>query len=186
MVKSITISMSFPDAASINSKDCVYGCNTKIYWNTLNKEYVEVTSKKKHICPNRSKNNNKLEVTASNYNKTLSSKPTHYNNNQINNQVNSNSNSQNYKKSWFPKPNYKQPMDNSLEILKGPIDVIRKQYEVLSDLIKEFKGKTHGSQSNILSDNSLQIIVYYEVPEGTRDEIKRMFEIYARNDIRIQ
>ncbi len=75
-------------------------------------------------------------------------------------------------------------MDNSLEILQGPTDTIRKQYEVLADLIKEFKGKTHGSQSHILSDNSLQIIVYYEVPEGMRDEIKRMFEIYARNEIK--
>ena len=36
-------------------------------------------------------------------------------------------------------------MDNSLEILQGSSDTIRKQYEILSDLIKEYNGKTHGS-----------------------------------------
>lgn len=82
--------------------------------------------------------------------------------------------------------NNKQPLDNSLEILQGSPDTIIKQYEVLTDLIKEFKGKTHGSQSHNLPGNSLQIVVYYEVPEGMRDEIKRMFTIYTRNEIEIR
>ena len=60
-----------------------------------------------------------------------------------------------------------------------------KQYETLSDLIKEFKGKTHGSQSHGLPNNSLQIIVYYEVPEGMRNDIKRMFKTYTKNEIEI-
>jgi hypothetical protein len=47
-------------------------------------------------------------------------------------------------------------MDNSLEILQGLADIRRKQYEILSDLIKEYNGKTHGSQSHILADNSIQ------------------------------
>ncbi len=47
--------MSSSDAAAIiNPKDCVYGCKTRIYWNTLTREYWEVFTKKKHMCPNRS------------------------------------------------------------------------------------------------------------------------------------
>ena len=30
---------------------------------------------------------------------------------------------------------------------------------------------------------TLQIVVYYEVPEGMRDEIKRKFKIYTKNEI---
>jgi len=76
-------------------------------------------------------------------------------------------------------------MDNTLEILQGSPLIITKQYEVLSDLIKEFNGKTHGSQSHTLPDNSLQIVVYYEVPEGTRDEIKRMFQSGTKNEMEL-
>ena len=76
-------------------------------------------------------------------------------------------------------------MDNSVEILQGSADIIIKQYEVLTDLIKEFEGKTHGSQSHSLQNNSLQIVIYYEVPEGKRDEIKEIFKTYARNEIEI-
>ncbi len=76
-------------------------------------------------------------------------------------------------------------MDNSVEILQGSADIIIKQYEVLTDLIKEFKGKTHGSQSHSLQNNALQIVVYYEVPEGKRDDIKRMFETCTKNEIEI-
>ncbi|MGN6709692.1 MAG: hypothetical protein ACTHKF_10135 [Candidatus Nitrosocosmicus sp.] len=46
-------------------------------------------------------------------------------------------------------------MDNSLEIIQGSTDTIRKQYEILFDLIKEYYGKTHGSHSHILADNSI-------------------------------
>jgi hypothetical protein len=71
-------------------------------------------------------------------------------------------------------------MDNSLEILQGSADAIRKQYEILSDLIKEYNGKTHGSQSHIDANNSIHLIVYYEVPEGVREEIKRTFESFTQ------
>ena len=74
-------------------------------------------------------------------------------------------------------------MDNSVEILQGSSNTIIKKYEALSDLIKEFKGKTHGSQSHNLPNNSLQIVVYYEVPEGMREELKRMFKTYTKNEI---
>src|SRR6476620_6319080 len=143
--------MRSSDANTINHKDCIYGCNTRIYWNTLTNEYLEEVSKKKHVCPNRSTNNNK----------SVSSTTTQTNNNY-------NNNNHNYKKSWTPKFNNKQPMDNSLEILQGSVDTIRKQYEILSDLIKEYNGKTHGSQSHIDANNSIHLILYYEVPEVMR------------------
>jgi hypothetical protein len=73
-------------------------------------------------------------------------------------------------------------MDNSLEILHGQADTIRKQYEILSDLIKKYNGKTYGSQSHILANNFIQIIVYYEVPEGMRDEVKGKFNVVIRNE----
>ena len=173
--------MSTLDVSNINSKYCVYGCNTKIYWNTLNSEYSEVATKKKHFCPNRSINSNK-SVDAAAINNNTSSKPTYYKNNHPN--YYGNKNNYNYKKSWL-NSNNKQPMDNSVEILQGSADTVTKQYEMLTDLIKEFKGKTHGSQSHSLQNNSLQIVVYYEVPEGTRDEIKVMFKAYTRNEIEI-
>ena len=174
--------MSSSDATTINHKDCIYGCNTRIYWNTSTSEYLEAVSKKKHLCPNRSTNNNKsVSSTATQTNNNnITSKPMAYHNN------NNYKNNYNYKKSWNTKINNKQPMDNSLEILHGSADTIRKQYEVLSDLIKEYNGKTHGSQSHILADNSIQIIVYYEVPEGMRDEIKKAFENFTqRSELKV-
>ena len=179
--KSEIKNMSSLDVSNINSKYCVYGCNTKIYWNTFNNEYSEVITKKKHFCPNRSFNSNKPAVATA-IDDNTSSKSTYYKNNHINN--NGSKNNYNYKKSW-PNSNAKQPMDNSVEILQGSADTIIKQYEVLTDLIKEFKGKTHGSQSHSLQNNSLQIVIYYEIPEGKRDEIKGIFKTYTRNEIEI-
>ena len=174
--------MSTIDVSNINSKYCVYGYNTKIYWNTLNSEYSEVLTKKKHFCPNRSIYSNK-SVDAAAINNNTSSKPTSHKNNLTNNY--SNKNNYSYKKSWPNPNNNKQPMDNSVEILRGSADKVTKQYEVLTDLIKEFKGKTHGSQSHNLPNNTLQIVVYYEVLEGKRDDIKRMFETFTKNEIEI-
>ncbi|HEX7143221.1 MAG TPA: hypothetical protein VF222_12160 [Nitrososphaeraceae archaeon] len=65
-------------------------------------------------------------------------------------------------------------MSNSFELLTGPIDSIQKKYEILSDIVTEYGGKVHGSQSHIVeTNNSIQLIVYYEVPEGKRDEVKQ-------------
>jgi hypothetical protein len=55
----------------------------------------------------------------------------------------------------------------------------------LTDLVKEYNGKIHGSQSHITANDSIQLIVYYEVPEGMRDEIKRLFESFTRDEIKI-
>src|ERR1044072_2050408 len=173
--------MSSSDVSNINSKNCVYGCNTQIFWDTLNGEYLEVLTKKKHFCPNRSIDKNRSGGAAT-INNHIPSKSPFYKNDHTNNY--SSKNNYNYKKSWN-NSNNKQPMDNSLEILQGSPLTITKQYEVLSDLIKEFNGKTHGSQSHTLSDNSLQIVVYYEVPEGMRDEIKRMFQSGTKNEMEL-
>ncbi len=178
--------MSSPTTATnVNPKDCVYGCNTKIYWNTIIREYWEISTNKKHVCPNRSSNNHKPVSKAAEepINNNATPKPTHYNNNHKNNGYSSN---YNYKKPWTPRFNNKQPMDNSLEILQGSsADEIRNQYEVLADLIKEYNGKTHGSQSHILANDSMQLIVYYEVPEGLREEIKKKFKDFTRNEIKV-
>lgn len=173
--------MSNLDISSINSKYCAYGCYTKIYWNNINGEYLEVETKRKHICPKRSNNSNKRIIDAAETNTNTPPKPLYYKNNPINGY--SSKNNYSNKKSWS-NLNNKQPMDNSVEILRGSTDTIIKQYEVLTDLIKEFKGKTHGSQSHSLLNDSIQIVVYYEVPEGKRDEIKELFKTYIRNEIK--
>jgi hypothetical protein len=65
-------------------------------------------------------------------------------------------------------------MSNSLELLTGPIDSIQKKYEILSDIVIEYQGKVHGSQSHI-NNNIISLVVYFEVPEGKREEVKRKF-----------
>ena len=37
-------------------------------------------------------------------------------------------------------------MSNSFELLTGPVESIQKKYEILSDIVTEYKGKVHGSQ----------------------------------------
>ncbi len=79
-------------------------------------------------------------------------------------------------------------MSNSFELLTGPIETIQQKYEILSDIvIVEHGGKVHGSQSHIVANNnSMQLIVYYEVPLGQRDEVKQKFINYTRNLIALQ
>jgi hypothetical protein len=72
-------------------------------------------------------------------------------------------------------------VDNPLEILQGTsTDTITKQHGVLADLIKEYNDKTWFS-IHILANNFIQIIVYYEIPEAKRDEIKEKFDGFVRN-----
>ena len=86
----------------------------------------------------------------------------------------------------IPKPNYynefsKQPkpkMSNSLELLQGQIQDIQRKYEVLSDIVSEYNGKVHGSQSHV-NGNSISLVIYYEVPDGMRDEVKRKFNDFV-------
>ena len=162
---------------TINPKPCNYGCNTTIYWNTSENAYFEVFSGNRHQCPNRQQDSNYNKKAASSYSSppphTSANKPSYYSTTTNNN-----------KKSWsttttIPKPK----MSNSLELLQGPIADVQKKYEILSDIISAANGKVHGSQSHIVTttNNSISLIVYYEVPEGQRDEIKHKFSSHVKN-----
>ena len=150
---------------NINPKPCVYNCNTQIYWNTSVNEYWEVFTKKKHICPNRV--NKPVTTTSNNVAGTVArtnTKPTYYS-----------------KKPW----NSNQPkskMSNSFELLTGPIDAIQKKYEILSDIVTEYNGKVHGSQRDRDPKTGIiDLLVYYEVPLGQREEVKRKYDNFVRN-----
>jgi hypothetical protein len=142
----------------INPKSCNYNCGTRIYWNNSENAYFEVFSGNRHQCPNRSKSvtsTNNTTVT------TTMNKPSYYN-----------------KFAKQPKPK----MYNSLELLQGPITDVQKKYEILSDIVSEVNGKVHGSQSHIVVNaNVISLIVYYEVPEGQRDEVKHKFNSSIKN-----
>ena len=68
-------------------------------------------------------------------------------------------------------------MSNSLELLLGPIADTQKKCKIISDIVTEYNDKVHGSQSHIMQDNSIQLIVYYEVPEGKREEVNENLRI---------
>jgi hypothetical protein len=136
----------------INPKPCNYGCNTRIYWNTSENAYIEVFTKKRHSCPNRTKSTNTTRATVT--------KPNYYNK---------------FAKEHVTKPK----MSNSFELLTGSIQDIQKKYEMLSDIVTEYNGKVHGSQSHIVANNSMSLIVYYEVPLGQREQVKRKFNDFV-------
>jgi hypothetical protein len=142
-------------STTINPKACTYGCNTRIYWNNEENAYFEVFTKQKHICKNRTTTNNVSKLS------TNVSKP-------------------NYYKPSKSFTGLKPKMSNSFELLSGPIELIQKKYEILSDIVTEANGKVHGSQSHIMQNNSMSLIVYYEVPaEGNkREEVKQKFNNY--------
>ena len=144
---------------NIYPKPCVYNCGVQIFWNTATSEYWEVFTKKKHICPNRVNNKSVTANTTNNVAATTgSTKPTYYS-----------------KRPWNTQP--KPKMSNSFELLTGPIDTIQKKYEILSDIvIVEYGGRIHGSQKDRDPKTGLiDLLVYYEVPLGQREEVKRKF-----------
>jgi hypothetical protein len=68
-------------------------------------------------------------------------------------------------------------MSNSFELLHGPINEVQRLYEVLSDIVINTGGKVHGSQRDKdVKTGFLDLIVYHEVAEGKREEVKRKFE----------
>jgi hypothetical protein len=77
-------------------------------------------------------------------------------------------------------------MSNSLEVLAGPVPEIQKKYEILSDIVTEASGKVHGSQSHIVASNNISLVVYFEVPEGKREEIKQKFGNFIKNLLVLQ
>ena len=73
-------------------------------------------------------------------------------------------------------------MSNSFELLTGPIDAIQKKYEILSDIVTEYNGKVHGSQRDRDPKTGIiDLLVYYEVPLGQREEVKRKYDNFVRN-----
>ena len=80
---------------TINPKPWNYGCGTRIYWNTSENAYLEVFTKKRHICKNRITNNNNVSKSS-----TYIPKSNYYN-----------------KFAKQPKPK----MSNSFELLTGPV-----------------------------------------------------------------
>ena len=73
-------------------------------------------------------------------------------------------------------------MSNSLELLQGPIAEIQKKYEILSDIVSEYNGKVHGPQRDRDPKTGLiDLLVYYEVPVGQRDELKQKFNNLVRS-----
>jgi hypothetical protein len=148
--------MSSSNNKNIIPRDCSYQCGTRIYWNTSENAYYEVFNKQKHSCPNRLHNNKAAAGSA-----TIN-KPNYYNR---------------FQKQ--PKPK----MSNSVELIQGRFEDIQKKYEILSDIVTEYNGKVHGSQSNVMPrDNSISLMVYYEVPEGKREEVKQRFNNSIRNN----
>ena len=148
--------MSSSNQNNIYPKSCVYNCNTKIYWNVSENAYFEVFSQKKHICPNRVNKPSVTSNTSSPPSTTTNTKPNYYS-----------------KKPWTPKPK----MSNSFELLQGSIANVQKQYEMLSDIVTEHNGKVHGSQRDrdpkTSKTSQLDLLVYYEVPEGQREIVKQ-------------
>ena len=134
---------------NIYPKACNYGCNTQIYWNNSTNEYWEVFTQKKHICPNRV---NKPQTTTTT--SATTNKSTYYN------------------KKPFAGP--KPKMSNFFELLTGPIEDIQRKYEILSDIVTEYNGKVHGSQrgQDPRTGQLIDLLVYYEVLEGKREEVK--------------
>ena len=149
--------------SEIHSKSCTYGCGVEIYWNIEENTYYELYSRKKHVCPNLVTYNKESKIIPP----TTAVKPSYYN------KEFSNTNEA------TTKTKIKLKMDNSFEFLEGSPTTIRKQYEFISDIIRDCNGKVHGSQSH-LSNNSLYLIIYYEVHEGKRDEIKKKIDNFAQ------
>ena len=144
-------------------KSCTYGCNTQIYWNTSVNEYWEVFTQKKHICSSRS---NKPPTTTA---APTTNRPTYYN-----------------KTPWISQQP-KGKMSNSFELLSGPIETVQKKYEILSDIVSEYNGKVHGSQRDRDPKTVLiDLLVYYEVPLGQREEVKKKFDNLVRNQMALQ
>src|SRR5918999_1390192 len=138
----------------INPKPCNYNCGTRIYWDTSESAYLEVFTKKRHSCPNRSKSVGTQTTTAT--------KPNYYN-----------------KFAKQPKPK----VSNSFELLTGPITDIQKRYEILSDIVSEANGKVHGSQRDMDPKTGLlDLLVYFEVPDGKREECKQRFNNIIRSN----
>jgi hypothetical protein len=161
----------------INPRPCVYNCGIQIYWNDSVNEYWEVFTKKKHICPNRW---NKSSGTTTTTTITKDGGITPPSTAQKPRYFNPSARKRTPYASLANQQQSKPKMSNSFEYLHGSIIEIQKKYEILSDIVTEYGGKVHGSQRDRDPKTGLiDLLVYYEVPLGQRDEVKRKFENYG-------
>ena len=162
---------------NINPRSCVYGCGIQIYWNSSVNEYWEVFTKKKHVCPNRGNKSSGTTTTTITKDGGISppstaQKPRYYNPYAKKRTP--------YASTFANQQQSKPKISNSFEYLQGSITEIQKKYEILSDIVTEYGGKVHGSQRDRDPKTGLiDLLVYYEVPLGQRDEVKRKFENYV-------
>jgi hypothetical protein len=135
---------------------------------------LEVFTKKKHICPNRGNKSSGTTPTLGTDGITPPSnspKPHYY---------------KHYARKRTPYASFsgqqqlKPKMSNSFELLQGDsIANIQKQYEMLSDIVTEHNGKVHGSKGIEILKQASDLLVYYEVPFGQREEVKRKFNDFV-------
>jgi hypothetical protein len=56
----------------------------------------------------------------------------------------------------------------------------------LSDIVTEYGGKVHGSQRDRDPKTGLlDLLVYYEVPEGQMEKVKAKYQNFIRNKVKI-
>ncbi len=121
--------------SEIRPMSCTYGYGVEIYWNTQEDAYFKLHSGNKHVCPNLTIKRSSTITQPPTY----ATKPKYYNTN-------------NYKKSDSSSTNNQQQqtkpkMDNSYELLSGSsVSDIQKQYEILSDIVRDSGGKVHVPQ----------------------------------------
>jgi hypothetical protein len=127
------------------------------------------STKKKHICPNRG--NKSLGTTPTLGTDGItppsnSPKPHYYN---------PYARKRTLYASFAGQQQLKPKMSNSFALLQGDsIANIQKQYEMLSDIVTEHNGKVHGSQKDRDPKTGLiDLLVYYEVPLGQKEEVKK-------------
>jgi hypothetical protein len=167
---------------NINPKSCVYGCGIQIYWNDSVNEYWEVFTKKKDICPNRGNKSSgtttKIITKDGGITPPSTAQKPHYFNPSARKRTP-------YVSTFANQQQSKPKMSNSLELLQGSIAEIQQKYEMLSDIVTEYGGKVHGSQRDRGPKTGLiDLLVYYEVPEGQRDEVKQKFDNLVRYEIK--
>jgi len=163
---------------NINPKPYAYGCSIQIYWTTSANEYWNIFTKKKHICPNHGQKSATTATATTAAGITLpstTSKPHYYNLT-----VTKRTPYTSFAGQQQPKPK----LSNSFELLTtGPKENIQKQYEMLSYIVTEHGRRVHGSQRDIDSQTGLMdLLIYYEVPQGQREEVKQKFN-NIRNEI---
>jgi hypothetical protein len=161
---------------NINPRPCVYNCGIQIYWNDSVNEYWEVFTKKKHICPNRGNKASRTITTTITKDRGITPSSTAQKSRYFNPSARKRTPYASFENQQQSKPK----MSNSFEYLQSSIREIQQKYEILSDIVMEYGGKVHGSQRDRDPKTGLiDLLVYYEVPFGQREEVKRKFNDFV-------